>query len=104
MLLHRRHDAQIALHAPIVVVTNETLNHVNKSLLAGEPLTIVALTLQNAPESLHWSVIDVLSLASKVKSGPDAPDGLLSMFATFLESNGKAFPRRTVTIRMNDGR
>lgn len=45
----------------------------------------------------------VLSLASKVKAGPSKPDGLLEMFTIFLDSNGKDFPKRDVTIKMQDG-
>lgn len=45
----------------------------------------------------------VLALAAKVKGGDSEPDGLLPMFNTFLQSEGKAFPKRTVTIRMKDG-
>lgn len=69
----------------------------------------IAAALYNPDPGPEWYSAEtmkdpkVLALAAKVKSGDAAPDGLLYMFNIFLESNGKAFPKRTVTIRMKDG-
>ena len=51
-------DAQIALHTPIIVVTDVVGDHLDKFLLACKSLAVIALTLQNAPEPLHRAVVD----------------------------------------------
>lgn len=52
-------------------------------------------------ESLHNP--DILALAMKVKPGESKPDNLGTMFNQFVSSNGKAFPPRTVTVKLKDG-
>ena len=60
MLLQGRQDTKIALHTLGVVITDVTLNHLNKFLLAGESSAIIAFTFQNAPEPLHGAVVDTV--------------------------------------------
>lgn len=60
MLLHRREDAQIPLHAPRVVITDVLLNHGKKGLFVRESFAIVAFPFQNAPEAFHRAVIDTV--------------------------------------------
>ena len=60
MLLHRRQDAEIALHPTCVVVVDVAFNHANQFLLARESFAIVTLALHDAPEALHWAVIDAM--------------------------------------------
>lgn len=45
VFLHRREDTQSALHPSGVIVADIVLDHMDKRLLAGEPLAIIALTL-----------------------------------------------------------
>ena len=61
MLFHWRQDAQIALHPSGIVVTDIVFNHLDEVSLAGEPSAVIALPLQNAPETLHRAVINAVS-------------------------------------------
>ena len=63
VLLHRRQDAETALHTPRVVVVYVSFDDVDLLLLTREASTVVALTLQNAPKALHWSVVDAVRYA-----------------------------------------
>ena len=60
MLFHRRQDAQIALDTSCVVIANILLDHLNKLVLAGEPSAVIAFPFQNAPETLHRTVINTM--------------------------------------------
>lgn len=61
MLFQRCQNAEVALHAPRIVVGNISVDHVDEVLLAGKALTIVALSLQDAPEPFHGAVVQALS-------------------------------------------
>ena len=61
MLFEWSKDAQIALHTSIVVIADIMGEHLDQFLLAGKAFAVVALALQNAPETLHRTVINALS-------------------------------------------
>ena len=63
MLFHRREDAEIALNAPVVVVTDVILNHINQFFLGGITFAVIAFPFQDAPEAFHRAVVDALSNA-----------------------------------------
>lgn len=60
MFLHWRVDTQITLNATCIVIADIAFYHVNQFLLGGESLAVVALPLQNAPETLHGTVINAV--------------------------------------------
>ena len=60
MLFHRCQDAEVALHAPRVVIADVTLYRLDQIFLAGKALAIVALSFEDAPEALHWAVVDAM--------------------------------------------
>lgn len=60
MLLQGCPDAKIALQTPGVVITDVTLNHLNKFVLYGESSAVIAFTFQNAPKALHGTVVDAV--------------------------------------------
>ena len=63
MLLHRREDAEVALDAPVVVVTDIIFNHIDQLFLRGKALAVVPFTLQDAPKALHGTVVNALGHA-----------------------------------------
>lgn len=50
----------MALHAAGIVVTDIAFDHPDKLLLTGKTSAIVTLPLQNAPEPLHWPVVNAV--------------------------------------------
>ena len=58
MLFHRTQNAQIALDAASIVVSDVIFSHLSKCLLAGESLAIIPLALQKASEAFHRAVVD----------------------------------------------
>ena len=60
MLLHRRKNAEAALHAPVVVVKDVVFNHADQFLFTGKALAIIAFPFEDAPKSFHRSVVDTL--------------------------------------------
>ena len=68
MLLHRRQNAQVTLHPAVVVVDNVILNHLYKLLTACKTLAVISLSLQNAPETFHWSVVNALGYSGHALS------------------------------------
>ena len=63
MLLHRREDAEVALDAPVVVVTDIIFNHIDQLFFRGKALAVVPFPLQDAPKSFHRAVVNALSHA-----------------------------------------
>ena len=61
MILGRRHQMQIPLDPPGVIVANILLNGINQVLLGGKSPSIVLLSLQDAPEAFHGPVINAVS-------------------------------------------
>ena len=60
MLLQWREDAKVALNAPVVIVTDIILDHIYQLFLAGKAFAVVTLPFQDAPETLHWPVVNAL--------------------------------------------
>ena len=60
MLLHRREDTKVALHTMVVVITDVIFDHIDEFFFTGEAFAVVAFTLEDAPESLHWPVVNAL--------------------------------------------
>ena len=63
VLFHWRNNTKIALYPLGVVIVNVIPNHPNKLLLGSESLTVISLALQDAPESLHWAIVNAVSHA-----------------------------------------
>lgn len=61
MLFKRCKDTQAALQSPGVVIDHIILDHSHQGFPAGKALGIITLTLQDAPEPLHWPVVDALA-------------------------------------------
>lgn len=61
MLLHRREDAEVALDASVVVVTDIVFNHIDQLFFRGKALDVVPFPLQNAPKAFHRAVVNALS-------------------------------------------
>lgn len=66
MLLHRSQHAQIALHPSGVVIADVAGNHLYELLLTGKAPAVIALPFQNAPESLHGTVVNAPSMFGSV--------------------------------------
>ena len=60
VLFHWRNNTQITLHALGIVIVNIIPNLLNKLLLGSKPLTVISLTLQNAPEAIHRSIVNTV--------------------------------------------
>ncbi len=60
VFLHRRQNAEVALHPACIVVVDIALNHADQLLSARKTPGVVTFAFQNAPESLHWSVVDTV--------------------------------------------
>ena len=63
MLFHRCEDAEVALNAPIIIVMNIILDHVDQFFLAGKALAVITFPFQDAPKTLHWTVVNALGHA-----------------------------------------
>ena len=63
MLLHRREDAEVALDAPVVVVTDIIFNHIDQLFFRGKAVAVVSFPLQYAPKAFHRAVVNALSHA-----------------------------------------
>ena len=70
MLFHRRQDAQIALDTSRVVIANILLDHLNKLVLADEPSAVIAFPFQDAPEALHWAIVNALTYSGHALGHP----------------------------------
>ena len=60
VLLHRCQHPQVALYPAVVVVGYVVLNHGNKFFSTRESSSVVPFPFQDAPESLHRTVINAL--------------------------------------------
>ena len=63
VLFHWRNNTKIALYPLGVVIVNVIPNHPNKLLLGSKTAAIIFLALQDAPESLHWAIVNAVSHA-----------------------------------------
>lgn len=93
MLFKGGEDPQIALHTSIVVVADVIGDHLDQFPLAGKAFPIVALTLQNAPESLHGAVVNALGDTRHTLCHPGFFQFVMEGSVCVLET----------TVRMEDG-
>ena len=63
MLLHWREDAEVALNALVVVVTDIIFNHIDQFFLGGKALAVIAFPFQDTPETFHGPVVNALGYA-----------------------------------------
>ena len=63
MLLHRREDTEVALNAPVVVITDIILDHIEQFFFGGKAFAVITFLFQDAPEALHRAVIYALGHA-----------------------------------------
>ena len=61
MSLHRSLDEQSVLVTAVIVVIDIVFNRGNKLLTAGKSVSVIALSLQNSPEALHWAIVNAAS-------------------------------------------
>ena len=60
MLFHRSEYAEISLEPFGIVVLNEFINHGDKTDFVREAFSVIPFSLQDSPESFHWTVINTL--------------------------------------------
>ena len=58
VFLKRCKDAQVTLHTPIVVIADVIDDHLDQLLFAGKTLAIIALALQDTPETFHRPIVN----------------------------------------------
>lgn len=56
-------NAEIVLNPLGIVVDNIRLDHLNQRFFRGESPAIIALTLEDAPEALHWAIVNAMGYA-----------------------------------------
>ena len=59
--LHGRMNPQSPLKAGEIVIGNVLPDHSAQLLPAGKPSAIIALPLKDAPEALHWAIVNALT-------------------------------------------
>ena len=101
MLLHWRQDTKIALHAACVVVADVAFNRLEQLLLAGKPPAIVTLPFQNAPESLHRTVINTVRHTGHALRHPSLFEFVVKGSAGVLESSVTVEQRMGVRVGLN---
>ena len=101
VFLQRSQDAQPALQTPGVVIHNVILNHLYQLLAVGKTPSVVALSLQDAPEPFHGAVVNAfgyarhaLSHSSGCKFGVEGAVGVL-------ESSVGVYQRMCIRIKCN---
>ena len=60
MLFHRSEYAEISLEPFGIVVLYEFINHDDKTDFVREAFSVIPFSLQDSPESFHWTVINTL--------------------------------------------
>ena len=58
MLFHGSKYAKVPLKSFGVVVMNEIFNHIDQAHSVGKAYPVIPFSLEDAPESFHWSVIN----------------------------------------------
>ena len=101
MLLHRRQDTQIALHAACVVVADVAFNHLDQLLLAGKTPAIVAFPFQDAPEALHWAVVNAVGHTGHTLCHPGLLELVVKGSAGVLEPSVAVEQRVSVRVSLN---
>ena len=61
MSLHRSLDEQTVLVTAVIVVINIAFNRGNELFSAGKSVSVIALSLQDSPEALHWAIVNAAS-------------------------------------------
>ena len=61
MSLHRGLDKQTVLVTAVIVVVNIAFNRGNELFSAGKSMSVIALSLQDSPESFHWAIVNAAS-------------------------------------------
>ena len=84
MLLHRSQYPESSLVSFVVVVIDIVFDHSYKLFAAVEALAIITFSLQDPPESFHWSIVDALRYSGHTLShagifqfGMECPVGVL---------------------------
>ena len=87
MLLHRRQHAQAALHSPSIVIVDIAYNHLYEFLFTGETPAIIAFPFQDAPEPLHWAVVNAVCHTGHTLSHSSLYEFLVERSACVLEAS-----------------
>lgn len=68
--LHGRMNPQSPLKAGEIVIGNVLPDHSAQLLPAGKPSAIIALPLKDAPEALHWAIVNALTYSGHALGHP----------------------------------
>ena len=63
MFFPRSKDTKVPLEAFGVVVINVVCNHLHEGCSVGESLPVIAFPFQDAPEALHWAIVNTFGNA-----------------------------------------
>ncbi len=88
----------MALDTAVVVVTDIAFDHLDKFLLAGKTPAIVTFPLQNAPEALHWPVVNTVGHAGHTLRHPCFLEFMVKDSAGVLEPSVAMEQRMNVWI------
>ena len=58
MSLHRSLDEQSVLVTTVIIVVNIAFNRGNELFSTGKSVSVIALSLQDSPEALHWAIVN----------------------------------------------
>ena len=103
MFLHRCQDPQITLNPAIVVVGNIVFNHIHEIISTCEPSAVVSLAFENAPESLHRSIVDTLGYSGHALLHLCLLQLIVKHSVGILETSVAMEQRMCVRIRFNSG-
>lgn len=101
MLFHRCQHPQITLHSSGVVITDIVFNHLDEFLFAGEAFAIIAFPFQNAPESLHWAVVDTMGYTGHALCHPGLFEFAVERSACVLEASIAVEQRMGIRVGFN---
>ena len=87
MLLHWGEYAQPALVAFVVVIVDVFGDHLNHLLTTGKFMLVVTFSLQDPPESFHWSIVDAFSDSGHALYHPMVQKFLMEHVACVLEAS-----------------
>jgi len=99
MLFHRSEYAEIPLEPFGVVVLNEVFNHVDQACSIGESYPVIPFSLQNTPESFHWSIINAFGNSGHALSHPGFCQHMVERSTCVLESSVAVTQRMRIRIR-----
>ena len=101
MLFHRRQHTLVALHSPGIVITDVVFNHLYKFLLAGETPAVIAFPLQDAPESLHRSIVNAVGHTGHTLSHSSLYEFVVECSACVLEASIAVEQRMGIRVCLN---